>query len=438
METNRRIEISRQIYARLLYLYPEKHRSEYGADMLQVFTDQCRSVQRSGAWLGFIALWVRTLIDLAVNVFREQLIAAHSSQGLLESVPNAPLPWKGVALVLIPGIIFFVSQVAQLTGEDWFFLMVYRAGYFMILPVLIVWAWKRKFPIWGLMPLGLLFKTLLDRISWLNNEIGTTNFSNPLLRWLVPVFNAFPIGPRTRDILIVSVLLLVLLVLLWLGIRRGALSRGAWAWFGIFMLLVVLDIFANANQCIDCNFLSVSGEETQTLLENMVYYDVYFYGGFLVLILFGVQLARRHGRLAALLPLGYLLPATIYGRISNEWPNPGTPEFVFMVSVSIAVLVFRFLVAVAGPLWIVRSATVSMQSRASGISLGALIGIQAVFNLFLMFYGGWGGDLLNNSYFMISGKLIIGAGVAFALVLYRQAPAAGTRDNIVPAGSSVS
>jgi hypothetical protein len=39
MENKRWIKISRRVYARLLNLYPAGHRAEYGADMLQVFTD---------------------------------------------------------------------------------------------------------------------------------------------------------------------------------------------------------------------------------------------------------------------------------------------------------------------------------------------------------------------------------------------------------------
>ena len=78
---------------------------------------------------------------------------------MLEAVPNKPLPWKGVVLVLIPGIVFMVGQIGQLAGEDWFFLLVRRAAYYLIVPVLLVWFVKRKFPIWGLIPLGMIYRT---------------------------------------------------------------------------------------------------------------------------------------------------------------------------------------------------------------------------------------------------------------------------------------
>ena len=53
-------------------------------------------------------------------------------------MPNAPLPWKGVLLVLIPGLIFFVSQIEQvISDKDWFFIVYYRAALFLILPVVL-------------------------------------------------------------------------------------------------------------------------------------------------------------------------------------------------------------------------------------------------------------------------------------------------------------
>jgi hypothetical protein len=431
MNTNRWTEISGRVYARLLKLYPKKHYTEYGVDMLQVFKDQCRSVNSERKGPGFLALWVRTLIDLGINVFREHLTAPHSSLGLLEAVPGAPLPWKGVALVLIPGLIFFASQVAQLSGEDWFFLMIYRGAYFMIIPVLAVWVWKRKFPIWGLIPLGLLFKTLWAfgyRLQLIAQAAPFTyisnTISNPISRLLVKVTRVFP--SSTLKITIVIALLLIMLALLWSTKRRAGIPAIAWVWLGSFFLLVVFDILGNSQFFIKRNVVygNIAGLDVGYLL-NLAYYYFYLYSGLLVLILLGAWLARRHGRLALLLPLGYLLPTVIYGRISNEWPDPTTPQFAFMFAVSATALVYRFLVALAAPLWIVRSATGLMQKRASATSLTILIAIQVVFNLVIIFYYGWRGAL-STAYLAISEQLIVGAGIALALTLYRAAPATQT------------
>ena len=151
--------------------------------------------------------------------------------GGLENGPIQPLPWKGVALVLAPGLIFFGSQVAQLTGQDWFFLMVYRAGYFLILPVLAAWAWTRRFPVWGLIPLGLLMNTLLSvgyRMQFV--PYVAPEAVNPLLRWLVPIITAIP--PTTFEIIPVILFLLAILALLRVAKRRVGIPGRAWAWLG--------------------------------------------------------------------------------------------------------------------------------------------------------------------------------------------------------------
>ena len=428
METKRWINISRRVYARLLYLYPAGHRAEYGADMLQVFTDQCRTANQAHTGLAFLVLWARTLIDLGINVVREHFTSPQGGLGGLENGPIQPLPWKGVALVLAPGLIFFGSQVAQLTGQDWFFLMVYRAGYFLILPVLAVWAWTRKFPVWGLIPLGLLVNTLLSfgfRLQF--QPYPGTNNVNPLLRWLVPVMKA--ISPTTLEVTSSIAILLAILALLWLAKRRVGIPGRAWAWLGVYAALLIFYILVNVYPILSTKIVAINelvaalvrADNLKVVILLASYY-LYIYGGFLVLILLGALLAGRHGRLAALLPLGYLLPTVLYGRVSNDWPTPGTPEFTLMLTVGAAALTYRFLVALAGPLWIVRSATGRMQKRASMTSLMVLVGIQAAFNLVMGFNSGWIREALANAYFAISGQLIVGAGLALALALYRNTP----------------
>ncbi len=129
--------------------------------MFHFFTDQCRDVYKERGWFGILSLWPHTLVDVGVTAVREHLTDPQAKFGLLEALPDTPLPWKGVILVLIPGLIFFVSQIVQLTSsEDWFFLVLYRAAYFLILPALLAWLITCRFPIWGLIPFGLLYETL--------------------------------------------------------------------------------------------------------------------------------------------------------------------------------------------------------------------------------------------------------------------------------------
>ncbi len=176
MTTDNPIELSQRIYSSLLSLYPIAFRREYGPSMLQLFTDQYREARRRhGAW-GILFQWPRTLLDLLFSVLREHIASPMATGGLLEPVPNQPLPWKGVVLVLIPCLVFFAGQIGQLAGQDWFFLFVYRAAYFLILPVLLAWLLTRKFPVWGLIPLGMLYRNVLDLIDRLEYLLGRIGF----------------------------------------------------------------------------------------------------------------------------------------------------------------------------------------------------------------------------------------------------------------------
>jgi hypothetical protein len=161
MKSNHMIEKSRRVYSYLLKLYPKENHDEFGPEMLQLFTDQCRLACQTNNKGNVFLFWIRILLDLGVSLFREQT-SPSVTQGVLETAPDAPLPWRGVIFVLIPGLVFFVAQVAQIMGVDLFFAAIQQAAYFLILPVLLVWVKNRKFPIWGLIPLGMLWKTLLD------------------------------------------------------------------------------------------------------------------------------------------------------------------------------------------------------------------------------------------------------------------------------------
>ena len=397
------------IYALLVKMYPKEHYKKYGPDMCQLFNDQCNSVKNL---FELIALWFHTLGDLIITLFKEHLTSPTFSNGLLDAPANAPMPWKGVFLVLFPGLVFFIGQAGQLNGEDWFFWLTYRGAYYLMIPVILVWVWTKKFPVWGLIPLGLLFKTLLSlgsRLVYL-----TIGENNPLF---IPAINIFSSIPQdTIKIIIISLICLMILVSFILVNRMKKMSRGAWIWLGAFLFLILAHAFITFPSYIyHPDFVDEKAVLVNTIVIEHLYNEVYFYGGFLALILGGVLLARRHGRLAALLPLGYLLPTVLYGRISNEWPDPATAEFGFMFTVGMTALVYRFLVALVAPLWVVRSATSQMKRKAGIISLVVLIMIQLVFTTVLTVntYTIWppftqvvnGNSLYFNSLYFMSGNI---------------------------------
>lgn len=412
MELSCWIELSRRAYALLLYLYPQEHRLEYGPSMLQVFTDQCRAAsQAKGAW-GLAALWFRTLVDLGVNALREQIASLRASWGLLEAVPNAPLPWKGVALVLVPGLIFFIAQIGQISGQPWFQLMVYRAAYFLIIPVLLVWAITHKFPIWGLITLGLFFNT-----GWefgYRFQVQAVHLYNPVMSWLSDLIVRYR---NAEKIAMVACLLGLMILLVWLAARRGCISRGAWAVIGMNILLVAANlayIYLSAIQWISHQTdYSLDKGTFIASLKGHLPYDFYYNTGFLFLILLGTLLVRKYGRLTLLLPLGYLLPTILVGGLSEQTPN--------LFWISAAVLAYRLMIAVVAPVWIVRSASDRSQKRAGTFTLAVGIGIPVLLRI-IQYHLLVSMNSISDLLLIASGNsdlLLIAAGIALALTLYK-------------------
>jgi hypothetical protein len=417
MTSTQRFERSRRVYARLLSLFPREHREEYGASMLQDFTDQLRAASRQNDGGGVFLLWLRTLWDLGISAAREQFSSPPRTAGLLEAVPNQPLPWKGVALVLVPGLAFFIAQLVQLSGQDWFYWMTYRAGYFLIIPVLIVWIWRKKFPLWGLVPLGLFFHTLWTLGYRAYN--GEFSLTRPQwfawLEWGKPSSDTFRIG-----ILVAVAATLVTLILL--VARRRHLPRSAWYWLGAYVALCAAYtsgtywIYDNQGAGGVFSFLWF-------IAPSILYESV----GLLVLILLGAFFARRHGRLAMLLLMGYLLPTVIYGRFTNYWNAlPDSTVTTYLLLISITVLIYRFIIALAAPVWVVRSAAPGAQRKAGLTTLLICISIQAAMNIgvgvFMSLNYQFTGFTWLTWYVTFAVQLIMVAGVGLAAVLYGDPP----------------
>lgn len=416
MNDNQWIRFSQKVYSSLLNLYPAKHRVEYGPDMLQLFSDQCRDCFQEGKGYKLVALWFQTIWDLIKTVIKEQLSIPLNTTGLLEAVPNSPLPWKGVLLVLIPGLIFFVSQIGQLVGKDWFYIMVYRAGYVLIFPVLLVWIWKRTFPIWGLVPLGLFLRTFFTFL-WEKIQYLQANSFSPFTSWLNQVVKIS--FPELVEYSAIAIILLYFVVIIWVIQKSSIIPHSSRMWMGIFAAAVMLEIIIYI-----FNFdlaTSTPREIKDTILDSVYLYGTYYDGGYLAIILAGALLARRHGRLALLMPLGFLLPTVIYGRVSNTWPEVAAPGFGFMLAVAAAALSYRFIVALAAPVWITRSATGRMQKKAEIVSLVIMLAIPLAFNVGMIFLTD--AAILHKIIMVLSTLLaqtVIGAGLAIAITMYEE------------------
>lgn len=414
MKSNRWVASSQRVYRWLLHLYPQIYRATYEAEMFHVFTDQCREAYKQGGRLSILSLWLRTLADVTTSLVREHLSDSRARLGLLEAAPNEPLPWKGVLLVLIPGLIFFVSQVEQVTSDnDWFFLVFHRGAYFLILPVLLVWLLTRRFPVWGLIPLGLLYETLWNYSQ--RFDLGSLPFIGHFFFEDTAVVFGTEMGIYTLKYLLGAFTSVVLVgVLIWYHIRRGQIPRRAWKWLGLYGLLIILGVAGEMYRYADL----WTEQEMREYFLQIPLWDLYQSLPFLLLVFIGLFFARKHGGLTFLIILGYLLPTILFGRYgrygSAEEPIP------FYV-VSLAVLIYRFVVALVAPIWLVRAASIPGRQRAAAIP----VAIAILCHMSLNFIGSlaWAGaigypatlfELVMNSW----GQLIIAAGLGLAVTLY--------------------
>jgi len=383
--------------------------------MFHLFTDQCREAYKGQGWAGILSLWARILIDVSVTAIREHLSTPRASVGLLDIAPNAVLPWKGVLLVLVPGLIFFVSQIEQVTSSnDWFFLVFYRAGYFLILPVLLVWLLTRRFPVWGLIPLGLLYETL-----WSYGQLTPLSRLPFIGRWFVgESVNLFGMRINTYDLrylLAASVCVILLGTLIGYNIRRRQIPLGAWKWLGLCGLLIVFRMAGEVYRFGVLQSQYLSPEELWAYLFPITLWYLYDSLPFLVLVFIGMLFARKYGGFSFLLLLGYLLPTIIFGRY-GAWN-----EYVPFYLVSAAVLVYRFVVALVAPIWLVRAASTPGRQRAAAIPVGVAIATHISLNLIsflaVVSQNNYQPSLLD-VVMTIWNQLIISAGLGLAVSLY--------------------
>jgi hypothetical protein len=408
MNAERMLRISRRIYGWLQALYPKEHQLEYGREMTQLFADQCRFALEDGGRFGLLALWGRTLVDVCKTAVIEHFYSPQANLGFLQATPGAPLPWRGVVLVLIPGIMLLVGQVGQLTGNNWYFDMLAWAGYAFMIPVLLVWWHAGKFPVWGLIPLGLFFRAVESIVTTRLAELSVILSQNALVRTVQAQYDL----PGGKQMLVILFGYLALVITLaWVVYRRERFTRSAWLWLAIFALIALakplMDVFKTVEvymllQTQGHSFLrtTLDGSLSRTFSTLSLSYPAAI---FLVLVFTGALLARHHGRLAMLLLIGYLLPTVVYGYYyvdTYSFPDGLSPAWI-----NAAVLVYRLSLAVIAPLWVVRSA--SQRGQALGVAIPVVLALAAQVGLAMAF--GW---------FPVDIAYMI-AGMILATVLYK-------------------
>jgi hypothetical protein len=383
MITNRWINGSNRFFNFLLNLYPRDHRDDYAESMRQVFTAQCREAYRDKGFAGVLALWLRVLPDMGYTAIVEHLTSPKASWGLMEPVPNAPLPWKGVFLVLLPGMVYLVSQVAQLTGSPWYLTVYYRAAFFLIIPVLIVWAVTRKFPIWGLIPVGLLFR-LVQEIGYQMITLHQDTFStNPVLNMVLQLAR---LVNNTNLFIPAGMFLGVSVILAVMYFKKNPMTRGIKIWSSAFALIILAQVAYYISIVIDIIPYEVfRGNEQYTqlfekanlfdkvsmvipvigtaglmrLLQNNLGYFLYQTMAILLLIMLGTLFTRRHGFFSIFLLVGYYLPVMLVG---ISWDLGDNPQMLLVMST--AVLLYRALLTLIAPVWMCRTEPLAGKRKA--------------------------------------------------------------------------
>lgn len=432
MNAKNLLATSRRIYGWLQGLYPREHRLEYGQEMTQLFADQCRFALEEGGRFGLLALWGRTFVDICKSVVAEHFYSPQANLGLLQATPGAPLPWRGVALVLIPGIVLFIGQVGQLTGNNWYFDMLAWAGYAFMVPVLLVWWRARKFPVWGLIPLGLFFRQIESLVTMRLGDLSVLVSQSALAKSIQTQFNL----PGGKQMLVILFGYLILVMLLaWAAHRRGRFTLAAWVWLGIFALVALARPLMDAFKSLEVYWLlqtqghsflrmALDSSLSRTFSGLSLTYPA---AVFLALVFTGALLAHQHGRLAMLLLIGYLLPTIVYGYYYADAYSPsGGPGPAW---INAAVLVYRLCLAILAPLWIVRAA--SRRGQALGVAVPALLALAAQAGLAAASQL-QSGQLSAGGWFPVDAYMI--AGVALATVLYGDVPVEQQVRESAPAG----
>lgn len=444
MKTNRWIDGSRRLFACLLNLYPRQYRSEYAVSMSQVFVDQCRDTYREKGAVGIFLLWLRILPDLGYTAIVEHLTMPHAGWGLLEPVPNAPLPWKGVFLILLPGLVYLVSQIAQLTGEPWYLTVYYRAAFVLIIPVIIVWIATRRFPIWGLIPVGLLFR-LVKEIGYQLIVLHPGIFSsNPFFQAILSLARIVE-----NNLFIPSILFLAVSVILafWY-FRRNRSNRNGKIWLGIFLFIIAAQIFHNfysamtdlpyvmmaeklnlpVDKWLQANFIERIPLVYDLFRQIGIWdalvtnasYILYNSLALMLLIFLGTFFTRRHGFFTIFILVGYFLPAMLVGL-----PPEAQNDSALLLQISIAIMVYRSLLSLVAPIWMSRTALIKGKKRAILVCIALALAVQFAMHFFLAYtrFGQWYLSVILDDLLLVIGVLL---GVALYQVEPVQSGSAAT------------
>ncbi len=299
-----------RIYRILLWLYPREHRRTYGQLMLQHARDLNCAARRRGRW-HVTTLYLRLLVDGVVNAGREHMEAIMTTNG-----PFKPVPWPSVLLAAIPGVLFALSRAYTDVLAP--FLQILGGAYvlLLILALPVTWWRTRRFPVWALLPAGLLIWFLIYTIS--------RELSSPT-GWL----GSFSLRWMALNLFINIVLAAILFVSLLPGKR---LPTVIWALLGLIvlgnLLLAILAIFFGPD-----GQMALSRQLRDHLYSVMQILSMPAEA--LMLVAVGLLAARRYGVLAILVVIGgygsiFVDTDNLFGYPSRGWA--GLPLYLTTIT----------------------------------------------------------------------------------------------------------
>ena len=348
------MNLSECLYRLLLYLYPRRHRQEYGELMLLHVRDQLRDAREQGRW-SVLRLWAGILLDTARTAPVEHLALAKESLMAIQAHTNRPLPWWQIILVILPGLAIIVTLATPIGGVP-----ILAALLTVAVAAGGMWWRTQSFPAWALLLVG-----FVATLATFAAAHGVAAWFGRLWPDLQRQWRVYP--PQLLGVVAAIVAGPNVVLLVRNAHRRGILAR-VLPPLAALLTIPLLSLLVGALQGPFRSSLIV-----RTVLQAQI-------GPILMLtfILLGLPLARRHGLLTTLFIVGSLV--LVYGGFVD--PAEGiASRSIHPLLGWLARLAAPALILVVASLWFLRARSRRWRR------LGLLIPVAAAFAIALIISG---------------------------------------------------
>jgi hypothetical protein len=315
------MSLAERLYRMVLWLYPADHRQAYEEPMVQLARDLSRTA-RSQSQLQVFWLGLRLFKDGILNAGIE-----HLEMMKMANTRFTPASWLSVLLAAFPGLLIALTRRTIVPLAPLLNILGYLyLGILLLLPPIIWWR-RRRFPVWVLLPAGLIV-WLLTYLAGPLLARGINFLINPRFMWIHMETVAAVLNALLAGGLFVALL----------PKRRMPVS---------FWLIISLILLFNLIMAV---FYSLDRYNERILLTGMI---TYFTGSGigpiegLLFVAAGLLAVRQHGVLAILVVIGgysYMCGDSDYlwGSAIRDWPflalYLAAVTFLYLVVVPVALL----------------------------------------------------------------------------------------------------